>query len=237
MIVCYNLITIKREAGFSMMQKEYINIEICMRDMYARREKDLKECLEACAAYAGLCLLYTVTVGFILFVIAEIPYAWIGYLILALPWFFPVRSFIGYVRYRKESELRLQEIHPTVIRTSLSSKQEKELVKHDSRYIKVRRSLSSYFEADAREYQMGYWYEWYLLYFPEGRYSVHLDNFVWSKEHTMPGKGLFRYAEPGDEFYLLIAGYGEPEQEILIACPAKLFRWEETELTQTDENT
>lgn len=220
-----------------MTQKEYVNLERAMQELRARQDFALRERRMLAILPFAPFLIYIFIFIALLNAVDDIITKVILWSIMGLLLALPAYHLIHYAVAKKKSDKRLQEIQPIVVRSTLGSKHEQELVKHDSRYIKVRRSLSSYFEADAREYQMGYWYEWYLLYFPEGRYSVHLDNFVWSKEHTMPGKGLFRYAEPGDEFYLLIAGYGEPEQEILIACPAKLFRWEEAELTQTDENT
>lgn len=223
-----------------MTQKEFVNLEKAMQEFDVQHEDAQKERRLLCLEAAIPVLIYLPIFVLLLFAADGILYTVIIWLIFGLLCTLPAWQWVDYARHRKRIEDRLKEIHPVVVRSTLSSKCEKELVKHEgSHYKRKRYLLRSYFTDDPREYQMGYWYEWHVLYFPEGRFSAPLNTFTWSKENAMSGKGLFRYAQPGDEFYLLIGQtwYGEPKREILLACPAKLFRWEESEISEADDQT
>lgn len=221
-----------------MLQKEYINLDRVLGELQAQQDAAREEQKIVCVLSALPAPLYLFVFTVILSPVGSPLYTAIVWSVFALLCALPVWQWIAYTRSQKESEARMQALRPVVVRSKLSSKQEKELFKHEgSRYKKRRYRLSSYFEDDPREYQMGYWYDWYVLYFPEGRFVTPCNNFPWSEEYAMTDKGLFLHAQPGDEFYLLIGQTlgGKPKREILFAYPAKLFRWEESEIRESDE--
>lgn len=223
-----------------MTQKEYVNLERAMQELYARQAFTLKELWLGGLIIATPALLYIPIFAVLLNVTEGTLSAVIVWSVLGLLIALPAGFLLHFALTRKKSSERMQEIQPVVMRSTLGSKHEKELVKHEGVYLvpSKRRTLIGSVENDSREYKRGYWYDQYVMYFPEGRFLPPFKSFTWSKEYAMTAKGLFLYAQPGDEFYLLIGQtwQGKPKREILLACPAKLFRWEETEISQSDKN-
>lgn len=223
-----------------MTQKEYVNIERAMQELRARQDFAAKE-RRLTAILVGIpALLYIPIFALIISMSESVLGNVLVGIILAAVLALPVGYFINWLLFRKKSQARLQEIQPVVVRSKLGSKHEQELVKHEGFHIAPyrKRTMFSYIEDDPREYKRGYWYDWFVLYFPEGRFVPPFKTFTWSKDYDMTGKGLFLYAQPGDEFYLLIGQslQGKPKREVLLACPAKLFRWEESEISESSDS-
>lgn len=218
-----------------MTQKEYVNLERAMQELHARRNSILREPLALCIALTPLILMTLLVFVPLLNVAESVAGKAITCTVMGLVFSIPVILLIRYAVIRRKIDRRLQEVQPVIIRSTLGSKHEEELVKHEGvHFVPVRRRHTpfSYFEDDPREYKAGYWHDLNVLYFPEGRFVPPDRTFIWSKEYAMTAKGLFLYARPGDEFYLLIGQrlQGKPKREILLACPVKLFRWEESEV-------
>ena len=224
-----------------MTQKEYVNIERAMQELRARQDFALKERrMLAILPFAPFLIYIFVFIALLNAsddIISNVILWIIMGLLLALPAYHLIRYAVG----KKKSQARLQEIQPIVVRSKLGSKHEQELVKHEGVHpipLRRRQTVFSYIEDDPREYKRGYWYDWFVLYFPEGRFVAPFKTFTWSKDYGMTGKGLFLYAQPGDEFYLLIGQslQGKPKREVLLACPTKLFRWEESEISESGDS-
>lgn len=218
-----------------MTQKEYMNLERAMQELHARQDFAVKEHLMLAVIPFAPFLIYVFVFIALLNAVDDVLAKVVLWTIMGLLLALPAYHLIRYALAKKQSKQRLQEIQPVVVRSKLGSKHEQELVKHEGVHLvplRRRRTMFSYIEDDPREYKAGYWYDWFVLYFPEGRFVPPYKTFTWSKDFSMTNKGLFLYAEPGDEFYLLIGQslQGKPKREILLACPAKLFRWEESEV-------
>lgn len=68
-----------------------------------------------------------------------------------------------------------------------------------------------------------YTYHWEFLFSEHGVYTAKKDHATWNKTSRMSSRALYRSADAGDKFYLILDGQGK----ILLAYPCKYFRWQE----------